>query len=241
MSDIKNIHGFIITASHEIERKKNVLSLQSQLQNLMMVEAIYPSKEKVPFLKKMQALSKERTGRALNNGEIGVLLSNRKIWRQILQSNCQEHDFFLILESDSVINNLAVLEHHFYKLVDGYDLFFFGAWLGHAKLLRSKRKQLDGVYHYGEPYIKTICSGYGYALNKKAAAYLLKQTGKIGYPADEFKKYMDPGKLKIGAVSPELISQGSGTTTIGHAEHPILQKIWVFLLDIRNSLICYFR
>ena len=236
------IDAFVITATHEISRLPNIEFLKKQLPSLQIIEAIYPSRQKIPFLKKLIAVSGTRTGKCLNHGEIGVLLSNRKIWRQIVASSNADNNFFLILESDSVINDIAVLESHFHSLTSEYDLFFFGGWLGHIKLLRSTKMKVNNTFSVGEPYIKTICSGYGYALNKKTAKYLLQQTNKIAYPADEFKKYIEPGKLNIGAVVPELISQGDGTTTIGHNGLPsFFEMLWLFILDIRNSIICNFK
>lgn len=237
MIGAKNIKGFIITASHEIERRKNVSLLQSQLPAIELVEAIYPSKEKIPFLKQLQLLSKERTGIQLNPGEIGIILSNRKVWQRILAIAKNEKEMFLILESDSIINDLKVLQQSFQKIASEFDLFFFGAWLGHVKLLRSKKKQLTDKYQYGEPFIKTISGGYGYALNKTTANILLKKTKKIAHPVDEFKRYMSFENIKIGAVTPELISHANYTTTIGHKGNKFLKKCWVFLLDIRNEVI----
>ena len=236
------INAFVITATHEISRLANIEFLKKQLPNLQIIEAIYPSREKIPFLQKMIELSGTRTGKCLNYGEIGVLLSNRKIWRQILSSSSSDNDFFLILESDSIINDLNILEAHFHGLTTNYDLFFFGGWLGHIKLLRSTKNKVNNTFTVGEPYLKTICSGYGYAVNKKTAKYLLQQTNKIAFPADEFKKYIEPDKLKIGAIVPELISQGESTTTIGHNALPsFLEILWLFVLDIRNSIICTFK
>ncbi len=241
MSDINNIKGFIITASHEKSRLENVVLLQKQLPALQLMEAIYPSRQKIPFINKLRGKSKERTGRALNLGELGVLLSNRKIWQTIVQSDVPETASFLILESDSVINEVDLLIANFYRLTGKYDLFFWGGWLGHIKLLRSTKNKLTPTFKYGTPFIKTICSGYGYSINKKTARYLIQQTKQISYPVDEFKRYISPGMLNIGAVVPEIISQGIGETTIGHAGlSNFTEKIWLLLLDIRNAIICFF-
>ena len=242
-NQLNQINVFLITATHELLRQKNVELLKLQLPYLKVVEAIYPSREKVPFLNQLMLMSGQRTGKALNHGEIGVLLSNRKIWRCIVSSSTNaDDDSFLILESDSVINDVSVLISNFHSLTRQYDLFFFGGWLGHIKLLNSTKRKLTNLFSVGEPYIKTICSGYGYALNKKTAKYLLKRTSKIAYPADEFKRYIEPGKLKIGAIVPELISQGESVTTIGHNASPsFFHATWMFILDIRNTIICTFK
>lgn len=238
----KEIKAYVITADHEYYRRANIQILEEQLPALKCIKAIYPTREKVPFIEKIRNLTYSRTGNKLNYGEIGILLSSRKVWQDIVKTNTKDEDFFLILESDSLINDIEILNSNFHQLTKEYDLFFFGGWLGNIKLLKSKKKNLDEVYSYGEPYIKTICSGYGYAINKKTAQYLLKATSKVAYPADEFKKYIDPTKVKIGAILPELISQSEGVTTIGHNDiGPISEYILRKILNIRNSLICYFK
>lgn len=238
----KTIKAYVITAEHEHYRKANVQILQEQLPSLKCIDAIYPTRVKVPFIEKIRNTTYLRTGNKLNYGEIGILLSSRRVWQDIVKRNEADDEFFLILESDSVINDIAILQENFYKLTNAYDLFFFGGWLGNIKLLKSKKQVLNETYCYGEPYIKTICSGYGYAINKKTARYLLKATNKVGYPADEFKKYIDPSKIKIGAVIPEIISQSEGVTTIGHNDiGPVFEFFLRKLLNIRNTIICYFK
>ncbi len=237
-----NIQAFVITSATEVSRIENTRQLQRQVQGLRLVEAVYPKYQKVPFLAQLIQKSKERGGKALNPGEIGVILSNRKIWQEVIRIAVSDEQHFLVMESDSCINDVATLHRHAASLTVGYDMFFFGAWLGHMKLTRSSRKRIAGRYYVGEPFIKTICSAYGYSVNRKAARYLLQCTGKISFPVDEFKKYMEPGVLRIGGIVPELISHQKGESTIGHGEMlPVLERIWLFLLDIRNSIICYFK
>lgn len=247
------IRAWVIAAAHETERAAHIQLLATQLPGLQQMEAIYPTRQKVPFINRLIAITKQRTGTALNKGEIGVLLSNRAIWKRIVKEARNESEHFLILESDSVINDAAMLHQQYQQVQNDYDLFFWGAWLGHAQILRSTKKKIqlttphpspEGFstsYAIGMPFYKTICSGYGYSLNKKAAAYLLKRSNKIAYPVDEFKRYANPQDLRWGTIKPEIISQGKGTTTIGHSGNPILEKIWISLLDIRNAVICFFN
>lgn len=247
------IRAWVIAASHETERAAHIQLLAAQLPGLQQMEAIYPTRQKVPFLSRLIALTKQRTGTALNKGEIGVLLSNRAIWKRIVKEARSESEHFLILESDSVVNDVVMLHQQYPSVEKDYDLFFWGAWLGHAQILRSTKRKVQlstphpspesarTTYAMGTPFYKTICSGYGYSLNKKAAAYLLKRSNKIAYPVDEFKRYANPHDLRWGTILPEIISQGKGTTTIGHSANPLLEKIWISLLDIRNAVICFFN
>ncbi len=244
----KGIQGFVITASHETSREPLVQKICEQLPSIQRIDAVYPSRVHVPFLHRLQEKSKQRTGYALNEGEIGVLLSNRKIWRRIVQhSNTKKssglaaansNESFLVLESDSTINNVEVLKKYYTQLTKQYDLFFFGAWLGNTKLFRSTRQPLEQGFVYGTPFIKTISGGYGYALNAKAAQHLLETSNHIAYPVDEFKRYISPGYLRIGAVLPELISEHQAESLIGERPHsPAKEKLKMILLNIRNTII----
>ncbi|HCT24154.1 MAG TPA: hypothetical protein DIW54_12845 [Chitinophagaceae bacterium] len=237
---LSHIKGFIITAAHETARQDRVQQLMQLLPGIQQMEAVYPSLEKVPFLTKLQALSKQRTGHALKHGEIGVLLSSRKIWHRIVQEASSDTEAFLVLESDSWMNDPAVFGEYYSMLTQQYDMFFFGSWLGRTRIFRSTRKQLDKGFVYGTPFIKTISGGYGYALNRKAAQHLLERSGKIAFPVDEFKRYIEPGYLRIGAVLPELISEKAEASTIGERpQSPDKQKLKMILLDIRNTVIAY--
>jgi glycosyl transferase family 25 len=236
------IKAFVITAEHETSRRANVRLLKSQLPGLEEIEAIYPTRERVPFISQLIAASKERTGTALNPGEIGVLLSNRKIWRKITHIASDNSETFLILESDSQLLDVDLLHRHYHELAGSHDLFFFGAWSGHARLLRSTKKRLKGRYTTGTAFIKTIYGAYGYSINKKAAAHLLKQTARISHPVDQYKYYIRNNEITIGSVVPEIISHHSDDTLIGHpAMHPLRKKMFFLLLDIKNTIVCFFK
>ena len=234
------MRSFIISAASETARTANIYQLRKQLPDAMMVEAVYPSVTKVPFLQNLINLSKQRTGNALLPAEIGCLLSHRNIWQRIIQMDLTDAEHCLILESDSTINDLALLEE--FAALKKYDLFFFGAWLGHMKLFRSSKKQLNERFSIGQPFIKTVYCTYGYSVNKKAAAYLLQQTKKIGYPVDQFKQYIQPGAIRIGGVVPELISAGNMGSYINQIDaNAWQQKLFMHLLDIKNNIICFFK
>lgn len=237
-----DIPGYIIGSIHEADRVENINTLKKQMPSLQYEEAVYPDYVKVPFLNQLRQLSLSRTGHQLSNGELGCLLSHRKVWRKIVESDHPQDSMFLVLESDSSFTAIEVLKDQFHLIGQAFDLFFWGAWEGHMKLLRSKQKKLAPGFIFGSPYIKTVYCTYGYSLNKKAAACLLQKTKKAAYPVDQFKKFVSEHELRIGGTSPELIS------TIGRKKSYIQQNrnsvkeffVWL-VLDIRNSIICYFR
>ncbi|MES2372524.1 MAG: glycosyltransferase family 25 protein [Bacteroidota bacterium] len=233
--------GFIVTSVHEPARQQNVQNILAKLQKIERVEAFYPAFAKVPFLNRIKEIAKQRTGQVLRNGEVGCLLSHRKIWQLIIRRATNDRESFLVLESDSRLCNLPLLEEQFGIISHTYDLFFWGAWDGHMQLLRSTRQKLGPEYSIGEPFIKTVYCTYGYSLNRKAAAYLLKRTRKVAHPVDQFKKFIEPGHLKIGGIIPELISTLKMDSNIRPQTNGISDMVFRKILDIKNSFICFLR
>jgi GR25 family glycosyltransferase involved in LPS biosynthesis len=231
--------GYILHSIYEPDRQINVSSLQALLPHMQLVEAVYPAYEKIPLLNQMIRISGKRTGKKLRQSEMGCLMSHRRIWRDIVTTSVDNKEHFLVLESDSVIMNKDVLEQAFEKMSNAYDLFFWGAWDGHIQLFRSTKKEINKDYTCGEPYIKTVYCTYGYSLNRKAAAYLLKQTRKIQYPVDQFKRYLEPGALLIGGVQPELVSTtGTESYIKKNTNGRWYIRLFIALLTIKNKLIC---
>ncbi len=233
---------YLIYSNLETARLENVYRLKAQLPELELVNAIYPSHNKVPFLFPAIQVSELRTGQALLHGEIGCLLSHRKVWHQIVASADNEQEHFLILESDSKMTNLEVMNQFDLHLLQQYDLFFWGAWDGHMQLFRKDRRKIGNGFTIGTPFIKTIYCTYGYSLNKNAAKFLLKRTNQFSYPVDQYKRFMKQEDLKIGGVVPELI------TTTGMKSNIRSKRKWEFfnelnlmVLDFKNYLICFFK
>ena len=236
------ICGYILGSVHEKDRTKNISFLKTQIQSLEYEEAIYPKFNKIPFIKQIKERSYARTGSTLKDGEIGCLLSHRRIWKKIASSSADSTSMFLVLESDSCIQDLQVVGQHFEHISQRFDLFFWGAWEGHMKLCQSTKKSLSGKWVIGEPFIKTIYCTYGYSLNKQAASYLLQQTRKVGYPVDLFKKFVCKDDSRIGGVVPELISTvGRGKSYIRENRNRIREFLYWMLLDCKNTLICLFK
>jgi len=254
---------YLLSAPFETDRQQNVALLCSQLPEIELVDAIYPSKQKIPFINDIITVSAQRTGKALLLGEIGCLLSHRKIWQKILLADAAEKAHFLILESDSVLNmpayfntqNAALALSQKLNLtssitskqlnpqiIEAHDLFFWGAWDGYMQLFQSTKQPLLQGFQYGEPFIKTIYCTYGYSLNKKAASMLLHKTKHIAYPVDQFKRYLQQTDLKIGGVVPELISTcGSKSHIREKKSFKLFNHLFLLLLTIKNKLICFFK
>lgn len=218
-----------------IKRIKNLSFLDIEF-----MEAIYPNNIHVPYLHQLMLKSNERTGKPLMIGEIGCLLSHRKIWRLIAkESDPTKH--FLILESDSIIRDPDYLNQQFYIAEANFDMFFWGSWEGHTKLFRSTKFQQERKYSIGTAFIKTTYCTYGYSLNVRAAKLLLKSTSNISYPVDQFKRFISQDALRIGAVLPEVVSGNTLGSTIRGKRNRWVNNMFLLILDIKNHIICYFK
>lgn len=237
-----NINGFLIASNTEWERAEQIQSLNRQLPQLNMVEAIYPAHQKIPFQQQLIELSFKRTGHALSNGELGCLLSHRKVWQTIAGNNHTPEQMYLVLESDSSIVSFNLLVQQFEPMEKQFDLFFWGAWEGHMKLCRSTVRKNEDGFIYGKPLLKSVYCTYGYSLNKKAAKLLLERTKKIAYPVDQFKKIIKEDDLRIGGANREVISTiGQRQSYIQQNRNHLKEFFWWLLLDFKNSIICFFK
>lgn len=225
--------AFVLFAEHETERISHLKAIKAVLPSVVVVEPVFPSRINVPFLEAMVEKSRARTGKALLPTEIGVILSHRKIWAKIAQEKTNEH--FLVLESDSRILKPELLKA---EKVEKYDLFFWGAWNGYASLKRSTLK--NGV---GEPLIKSVYGAYGYSLNSKTAAYLLKKTAQVAYPVDMYKRFVDPTEISLGAIVPEVISTWRTSDSLIRKEsrgHLFTAELIRLIFYCRNTIQSYF-
>ena len=240
---INTIKTYILYSKMELDRLENINLIKDKIKNIVEVEAVFPKNLNVPFLGKLISKSKERTGKALNANEIGCLLGHRKIWQALLKTDVGENEHFLIMESDSIVNDYAILENNFYKYTKHYDLFFWGAWNGNVSIKRSTIIYKENNKIIGEPIIGSVYCTYGYSINKKGASYLLKQTRKIAWPVDTFRFIINTNNIKVGAISKELISTPiylrsyiRNNTLVNSYKRQLITKI----LKIKHFIISHF-
>jgi GR25 family glycosyltransferase involved in LPS biosynthesis len=238
---------YILYSKHEAARANQVTAIQQYFTNAIVVESIFPKYEKVPFLDKLIKKSKERTGAALLTNEIGVLLSHRSIWQTIIKKarveNTHPNTHYLILESDSKINNFELIQTKTAMVEKNYDLFFWGAWNNHVSIKRSSILSYEGKYRIGSPLIRSVYGAYGYSLNAKAAQKMLASTKKIKYPVDLYKQYDSIGGLSIGAIQPELISTWLTTESSIRPESnfdKFKRILRIKIFSCRNQIQAYF-
>jgi hypothetical protein len=245
---ISNIKTYILHSAFEKDRIARVNALRENFKYFSISESIYPTNTHIPFLKAIIEKSKERTGKALMATEVACLLGHRRILKQILKAATNNEEHFLVLESDSKILDFSLLEAYFEPISKQYDLFFWGAWEGNAKIKRSKSVMLQSghnKYKVGEPLLNTIYCAYGYSINKPTAEYLLKKTCKISTPYDIFKQFIDPEKIKLGTITHEII-----TTTDKDNKGSYIRKTnflrylkrasLMIILNFRNNIKAYF-
>lgn len=245
---ISNIKTYILHSAFEKDRIARVEALRDQFKYFTISESIYPSNTHIPFLKTIIEKSKERTGQALMPTEVACLLGHRKILRQIVKAATNNEEHFLVLESDSKILDFSLLETYFEPISKQYDLFFWGAWEGNAKIKSSKSIIIQGdnnKYKVGEPLLNTIYCAYGYSINKPTAQYLLKQTSKVSTPYDIFKQFIDPEKIKLGTITHEIITTtdkdnvGSYIRKTNFIRY-IKRALLMIILNFRNNIRAYF-
>ena len=243
-----NIPTYILCSKREVDRKEYIQKLRKQLGDITCVEAIFPKFEKVPFIEQLVALSKSRTGKALNQGEIGCLLGHRNIWRLIAKHAATPNQQFLVLESDSKIINIDDFKRAFIEIKNAnnshdYDLFFWGAWHGNTRLKKSTQSKILSKFNIGEPLIKSVYCTYGYSVSPIGAQMLLKQTSKISFPVDYFKYHLKNTNLHIGAIRPAMIDTWHTTKSYIQLENKwFFFKKWIIIriFDFRNMIIAYF-
>ena len=240
---ISNIKAYILHSAFEKDRMARVEALRNKFKYFTISESIYPSNTRIPFLKAIIDKSMQRTGKALMATEVACLLGHRRILRQIIKAATNNEEHFLVLESDSKILDFSLLEANFESISKQFDIFFWGAWEGNAKIKRTKSKAIQGDYNkymIGEPLLNTIYCAYGYSINKPTAAYLLKQTNIISTPFDIFKQFIDPKIIKVGTICKEIITtsdfQNKGsyirkTKLINH----INRALFLFILNISSA------
>jgi GR25 family glycosyltransferase involved in LPS biosynthesis len=237
------INTYILFSNFETDRQHTVNLLKDCFENYTIIPSIYPTKIHVPYLQELVKKSQSRTGKALSLSEIGCLLGHRKIWQEIIKQDSDEATHFLILESDSKINDITELNNHFSNYTQPYDIFFWGAWEGNARIKRSTILFEKNNRIVGEPLIKSIYCTYGYSINIRAARYLLSKTRKISYPVDMFKHFINPNELKIGAIRKELISTWRNLKSYIRTNNllsTIKRFCIVTLFDCRNCIQAYF-
>ena len=239
------INTFILYSPLEKDRTTRVEAMRQQFKQFTISESIYPSNTHIPFLKAIIEKSKERTGKALMATEVACLLGHRRILRQIVKAAINNEEHFLVLESDSKILDFNLLQIHFEPISKQFDIFFWGAWEGNAKIKRSKVQVLDSKYTIGEPLLHTIYCAYGYSINKTTAQYLLKKTATISTPFDIFKQFLEPQKIKIGTIKKEVIT----TSDIGNqgsyirktkTKDNFKRAFYLLILNIKNTIQAYF-
>lgn len=233
---------FLVRSSaYEPEREKNILLLQKIFGDIHLVEAVYPGYQRVPFQERIFNLAGERTGHRLNAGELGCLLSHRKIWAEIKAVATDPKEGFLILESDSLIKDIDLLTGRFPAVHDQYDLFFWGAFDNRMKLLKSTCMTVSVDYQIGVPFVKSLYCTYGYSINKKAAEFLLRDTCKVNYPCDHWKRRLIKSGLSTGGIQPCIIETDRQLESKIRDKNFFLYRIFYWamdrIIDLKNIVI----
>ena len=231
---------YLVSSKDEVERIEHIEALRTLFPDVVSIEAIYPSKTSIPFYSQIKSISKSRTGAALSDGALGCLLSHRLIWRYFL--NQKDQEFCLILESDSKIDNLNIIQTQQASISAQYDLFFWGAFDNRMKLLQSTKIRLNDQYQIGSPLIHSLYCTYGYSINKTCAKFLLESTKNFNYPVDYWKLRLKNSSLRVGGILPNIITTvNSFNSTISYSNQNIFTILFDAIINLKNSIISFFK
>ncbi|MDE3236509.1 MAG: glycosyltransferase family 25 protein [Bacteroidota bacterium] len=231
---------FLVASTvYEAERLQNVVQLKRMFNDLELIEAVYPAFEKIPFKEKLIEQSFRKTGRTLRAGELGCLLSHRRVWSIIKNMDVGNDVGFLILESDSRLHDLDILTSYFSEVHKQYDIFFWGAFDGRMQLLRSKKQKIVKNYSVGKPLLNSVYCTYGYSINRKVAIFLFDQTKQVDYPCDYWKYRLSESGLSVGGISPCLVETDESFGSMIQAENSFsfLYRLRDSIVDCKNKII----
>ena len=94
----EQLAAYIIYGQNEDARQAQVEQLQQALPNAVLVDPIFPSRQKVPFINDLIQNAFIRSGSKLMPSELGVFMSHRSIWKKIVQEG-RQNQHYLVLES----------------------------------------------------------------------------------------------------------------------------------------------
>jgi glycosyl transferase family 25 len=120
-------------------------------------------------------------GKDLTSPELGVLLSNREILKDIIKNN---HQRAIVLEDDVIIESNFL--HIISKLIDSDINWELVRFLGKPKMIRYQQRK---IFNLGDDYnvvrIGNSPGGsYAYIITLEGAKKLLKSMGKVYLPPD---------------------------------------------------------
>jgi glycosyl transferase family 25 len=160
-----------------------------------------------------QRLRRRYFGRALTPGEIGCLLSHRRVCALMLAEQCPEA---IVLEDDAVLSpDFVEVIKALQRCAHQWDLVrFVGSPKIHARGFRRVRPLCDSYWLIRLP--TTPGGSHAYLLNRKAAAVLESQLGQSFLPMDILQGWSWRTGLETLAVYPTLAAQDADSgTTIG--------------------------
>jgi GR25 family glycosyltransferase involved in LPS biosynthesis len=127
-----------IGSPYEEKRLHVLKQTLGHFQNHELVEAVFPKFDKVPWLNRVQQAALERCERELKLGEIGALLSHRRVWKRFLRSGYRKA---LVIESDAELVDGEMIRTAC-SHAERYDMLFLGSYNGRTKLKRSTSHDL---------------------------------------------------------------------------------------------------
>jgi glycosyl transferase family 25 len=189
---------FVISLLSSYDRKESFNSENNWLE-FEFFDAVDAKKSKIPFI---SSISRYFGSNDFSLGAFGCLLSHRRLWKKLLQS---DYDSFIIFEDDVIIS-----ENYFNNWLDilsaknDYDVVFMGANNGLSVPNFCKIKYISiGNGFLAQPFYQTLYCAYAYIITKPGAVKMLSKT-KIGYPVDYWGLFNNLNELKLFVIYPNI-------------------------------------
>ena len=206
--DVNKITCFIINLKHSTERKKHMQELCEKYGlNYEFIEAVdgrtlseeevakvYPKKEVIKTL-----------GREMSRGEIGVVLSQKQVYKKMLKNNIE---VAMIFEDDIDFNEeLKAILKQLNSFPKDWNLVLLGHHPDRSCVVKTSysfwnQTKLNGYYKLVRP-TELAVGAYGYLLKKSAAQILLNQLSIIEKPIDHLTGSDE--KLNLYILTPPVI------------------------------------
>ena len=206
----KRMH--IINLGRSKDRMNAMINQMSRLNivNYERCEAIY-GRDVYDEYKNLMSFRERKT----EPGELGVYLSNLKLWRQLLED--RNNDYYVILEDDTILTESFEnkLENHL-KDMPAWDIIFLGLNKNYCNVEKKYKDKKDKYIRLDN---KCMPGAFAYVVNKRGAAYLSRFAFPMYSPVDEYIKF-NMNTLNIYAIiNPTLVSvEYDNSSTIHPAE-----------------------
>ncbi len=199
---------YVINLKSDVKKKQHMENLFRKF-NLQVefIDAIDGRKLNNKFISDVSSsvISIKEIGRNLSRGELGCLLSHKKIYKKIIDENIE---MALVLEDDIYFDGylLSILNNKD-KFTDNWELILLGHHTGSSRKIDTKASFWNQKHIMHNFKLVRPCENsygtYGYFITKNGVKKLLKRLSVISRPIDHFTG--DSKFLNLYTINPAPI------------------------------------